>query len=227
MPLGERLAILFDWDGTLVNSVGVKARNAGLLFSQEYGVPFDLAEGAYRRWSGIPRRQWFDEALKGLGLPSLTEAEFTVLSKRFSDMNRFSIGEIRSFPDARSTLDILRKFQVPLYVSSSADTQEVRAVAQALELDGYFCEILGSHQDFNKGIAHAQHVARQQAMPVSALVMVGDEPPDIVLGKAAGMVTIGKVGTYGREHLLALGPDYVIQRLDELPHILRLNLNRA
>ena len=80
-------AVLFDWDGTLVNSLDVKIRNAGELFNRVFNLSPDQVGMAYRRHSGIPRRQLFDAILDDLGRPPLDDVEFESLSGKFSIMN--------------------------------------------------------------------------------------------------------------------------------------------
>lgn len=222
--MNYRWIILFDWDGTLIDSLPTKVRNAGRLFEQEFGLrPEDVAL-AYRRVSGIPRKQLFASICADNGLPPFDDDTYQQLSQRFTEMNLASLTD----PGAdgivtQETFDTLRALQdagYPLYVSSSADPQEIRKGASALGLSGFFTEIMGSVPGFGKGPQHVAHVLQSQAARASQLVFVGDEPADITLGRAAGIRTVAKAGTYTSDFLEKENPDYIIATLSELPALL-------
>jgi phosphoglycolate phosphatase-like HAD superfamily hydrolase len=217
-------AVLFDWDGTLVNSLDVKIRNAGLLFHQRLDLSSEGVERAYREHSGIPRRQLFDAILADLGQPPLFDASFASLSKAFSDKNREALRD-RNRPGLlpNSTLLALENLLQTgclLFISSSADTDEIRDIAENLNLADYFIrsggDIFGSRPGFNKGSQHVEHICTRHKLSVDELVFVGDDPADIRLGQAAGVFTIAKAGTYPATALQAYKPDAIINSLDEL-----------
>ena len=217
-------AVLFDWDGTLVNSLDVKIHNAGILFHQRLDLSPELVEKAYRVHSGIPRRQLFDAILADLGQPPLFEASFASLSQAFSDKNREALRD-RSRPgllpaDTLLALEILLQTGCLLYVSSSADTDEIRDIAENLGLADYFMrsggDIFGSRPAFNKGSQHVEHICASHELRVDEMIFVGDDPADIRLGQAAGVFTVAKAGTYPASALQAYKPDAIINSLDEL-----------
>ena len=216
--------VLFDWDGTLIDSLPAKVRNAGRLFQQEFGVSPDDVAVAYRRVSGIPRKQLFASICADNSLQPLDDELYQRLSQRFTEMNLASLTD----PGAKGivvqetidTLSALKASGYPLYVSSSADPQEIRKGARALGLDGFFTEIMGSLPGFGKGTQHVAQVLQAQAARPDQLIFVGDEPADIFLGRAAGVRTVAKVGTYSPELLSKENPDYIIGTLSELPGLL-------
>ena len=217
-------AVLFDWDGTLVNSLDVKIRNAGILFHQRFDLSPEGVEKAYRVHSGIPRRQLFDTILADLGQPPLFDASFASLSKAFSDKNREALRDrnrLGLLPNSTLLgLENLLQTGCLLFVSSSADTDEVRDIAESLRLADYFKlsggDIFGSRPGFNKGSQHVEHICASHQLSVNELVFVGDDPADIRLGQAAGVFTIAKSGTYSAVALQAYKPDAIINSLDEL-----------
>jgi phosphoglycolate phosphatase len=216
--------VLFDWDGTLIDSLPTKVRNAGKLFEQEFGLsPEDVAL-AYRRVSGIPRKQLFASICADNGLPPLDDEAYQQLSQRFTEMNLASLTDPVAknivAPETFETLSALKAAGYPLYVSSSADPHEIRQGASALGLNGFFTEIMGSVPGFGKGKQHVAHVLQSQAARASQLVFVGDEPADITLGRLAGVRTVAKAGTYTSEFLVQENPDNIIAALSELPGLL-------
>lgn len=222
------LVVVFDWDGTVINSLEIKIANAGKLFNQQLGLPVEQVVAAYRRYSGVQRRQLFDAICRENSLPPLAEEQYQDLSTRFSEMNFAAIAAAIAGADpeqlvpaeAWAALEALRQAGHPLYVSSAADQNEVRSLARNLGLDRYFVEILGSIPGFSKGPQHIEYILRQQSVPATRVVMVGDEPTDIQLGHTAGVTTIGKAGTYPAQRLADAGADFVIADLAGLPAVL-------
>jgi HAD superfamily hydrolase (TIGR01549 family) len=221
--------VLFDWDGTLINSLDIKVHNAGELFEQALGLSRREVESAYRRHSGIPRRPLFDAICRETGHPPLEEGLYAQLSARFSHSNRQALTQAALDPESRrqllpmdtiETLKALHEKGYPLYISSSADTKEIEAIAQVLGLAEYFQEILGSQPGFTKGKDHAEFVMQRSNLRREQLVFVGDEPTDIALGRQAGVLTIAKAGTYPASILEQAGPDYIVQSLIEVIPIL-------
>ena len=220
-------AVLFDWDGTLVNSLDIKIHNAGILFQERMDLPSEKVEAAYRVHSGIPRRQLFDAILADLGQPSLGDVEFDSLSRSFSEKNMQALTD-RSQPGLfpATTVQVLEKLLHTgclLYVSSSADTDEIREIAGSLGLADYFYrsggEIFGSRPGFSKGSQHVEQICSSQKLGVDELVFVGDDPADIRLGHAAGVFTVAKAGTCTADVLQVYHPDAIINSLDEMTSI--------
>lgn len=209
--------ILFDWDGTLIDSLSVKAQNAGRLFAQVCGLSPESVSQAYRRHSGIPRRQLFDAILFDHGLPALDEARFSELSQQFSALNLQALSGAQILRrQTKQTLSKLVEADLRLYISSSAEKAEIEQIAQNLAIRRYFQEILGSKGEFTKGKPHVAYVVQKEAITVQEVAFVGDDLADIRLGHQAGVLTIGKAGTQPRPALEAAGADWVINEIEEL-----------
>jgi phosphoglycolate phosphatase-like HAD superfamily hydrolase len=216
--------ILFDWDGTLIDSLPNKVRNASRLFHEAFGIPLEDVARSYYKVSGIPRKQVFASVCADNGLAPLDDEQYQQLSQRFTEMNLASLtnsdaGDVL----AQETVDALRLLQAaryPMYVSSSADPHEIRTGARLLGLEGFFTEIMGSLPGFGKGAQHVAHVLEAQSAQREQLVFVGDEPADIRLGSLAGVRTVVKLGTCTPEVLQKENPDHIINTLGELPALL-------
>jgi phosphoglycolate phosphatase-like HAD superfamily hydrolase len=216
--------VLFDWDGTLVNSLDVKIRNAGILFHQCLDLAPERVEKAYRLHSGIPRRQLFDAILADLGQPSLDDKNFSSLSQAFSDANRDTLRDrsLQGLIPAATPLILESLLQIGclLFISSSAVTDEIKDIAGNLGLADYFMrsggDIFGSRPGFNKGSQHVEYICTRYKLSEEELVFVGDDPADIHLGQAAGVFTIARAGTYSAAALQIYKPDAIINSLDEL-----------
>jgi len=216
--------VLFDWDGTLVNSLDIKVRNAGLLFSEAYGVDKQQVEVSYRQHSGIPRRRLFEAICRDLGLHALDGAAYHQLSQRFSEMNMTALTDARTpglLPEETpAALRELGDRGYPMYISSAADPQEIHHIVKALSLETHFEEVMGSSPGFAKGAQHVEHVCQVHHVSAKSVAFIGDDLSDVQIGRSAGVLTIVKAGTHSAECLRAESADYVIESLLELPALL-------
>ena len=223
-PKKKIRAVLFDWDGTLVNSLDVKIRNAGKLFQQVFDLSTEKVEKAYRLHSGIPRRQLFNAILADLGRPALEEEEFNNLSSNFSKLNTIALSDPtlpELIPPATPLiLNSLQERGCLLFISSSAATEELQQIAASLGLAQYFSasggEIMGSRPGFNKGVDHVSHICEKYALTSDELLFVGDDLSDIRLGHEAGVMTIARMGTYPLDVLKDYNADAVVKSLEEI-----------
>lgn len=216
--------VLFDWDGTLVNSLDIKVHNAGKLFAQKLGLDPQKVEASYRRHSGVPRHQLFEAICRENGLASLSQARFNRLSEHFSEMNLAALSDPHTpglVPEATpATLRALQAHGCKMYVSSSSVAQELELLAHGLGLRDYFDGIIGSRPGFGKGPQHVAYVIEDTSTGRERIVMVGDDVTDVRLGHEAGVLTVAKTGTHTRETLELEKPDYIIDSLKQMVGIL-------
>lgn len=220
---------LFDWDGTVIDSLEVKIANAEELFNEELGIERSKVGDSYRSHSGIPRQQLFDAICMDNGLDLLSPDLYQSLSRRFSELNLISLTTLPVAGlvtrDTRATLDKLQNKGYPLYISSSATTEEIQAIATALNLSPYFKEILGSSGGFGKGLGHINYIKNKEGVERSQMIFIGDDIQDIRLGKEAGVYTIAKVGTHSLDTLFEEKPDLIIWDLSELLGLINAESN--
>ena len=218
--MNSKWVIVFDWDGTLIDSLPYKIQNASLLFAQRFGVEEERVRNAYRLHSGIPRRQLFDAICADLSLPPLTDDTFSQLSKKFSDVNRQVISKLKVPDDTINTLTALKEKQYSLFISTAAAQEEVSYLARKLGVSFYFTEVLGSKDGFTKGPVHIAYLREKYGYPDEKFIFVGDEPNDVLLGKQAGILTAVRLGSHDEKTLKSAAPDFIIHTLFELIDIL-------
>jgi phosphoglycolate phosphatase-like HAD superfamily hydrolase len=216
--------LLFDWDGTLINSLEIKISHAGKIFHEILGLPQENVAAAYRRHSGIPRQQLFAAICTENNHPPLDALQYQSLSQRFSELNLTTLTNPQTpglVPeDTKTVLPVLRDLGHPMYVSSSAISEELHQIARAHGIDVYFQQILGSAPSFNKGVEHIEYVRGLQDAGLDQILFIGDEPTDIMLGHQAGVRVIAKTGTYPAHKLVEYGADHVITSLETLPALI-------
>lgn len=177
-------AIVFDWDGTLFDSMVYKRSNFIQLF-ESFGIGAEGLQDFHRKFSGIARKDLFQLCLRTFNLPELSADDYDRLSKTYTQMNLDASRLAKVFPDALNALTVLRQRGFQLYVSSSSAHDELLTVSASTPLRPLLSEVLGSKSDFQKGPAHINYFCEKYSYSKNQLLFVGDDEQDMVLAKAA------------------------------------------
>ncbi len=199
--------LLFDWDGTLLDSarLGFAAfqktfRDLGVAFHQEifesiYSPNWYLMYQALE----IPRERW--QAADDLWIQHYGE-----------ELPRLVEG------GEETILGLGRKGYRLGIVSSGSQRRVVREIDE-LGLDSTFQVVVCNEDTVNKK-PHPEGLEKaMRALNISKEVCsyVGDTPEDIQMGKNAQVFTVGVCGAYpSSKNLLSAGPDIYLQSIREL-----------
>ncbi|MDQ2977428.1 MAG: HAD-IA family hydrolase [Acidobacteriota bacterium] len=199
--------ILFDWDGTVVDSaqLGLTA------FEQSFatlGVVFD--HDVYRK---VYSPNWYS-VYEEMGLPKEKWALADELWIRH-------YGEQTAEPveGAKETIAELHRNGYRLGIVSSGSDCRVRREIKELGMEGLFEVIVCNEQMDNKK-PHPEGLETAMLLlgcPPDKTCYVGDSPQDIVMGKRAGMLTVGVRSDYPTSwQLKSFDPDIYLESLSEL-----------
>lgn len=201
--------ILFDLDGTLINTMEGFADLAGELIERDYGVPFPQARRNYITTSGIPFK-------------CQLEVMFPEDPRNFEVQKEFERRKLDIFFNMRPTEDTLgairnlRKIGIKTVVSSNNYFDFVqRYFAQQPEFA--FDEILGYRDGFAKGKAHLNYVIEHFQIPKENMIFVGDSLHDGEVAKELGIPFIGRLAIRTKEEFLEKFPD--IMCVDKISQI--------
>jgi len=113
---------------------------------------------------------------------------------------------------------------VPLALCTHKPRASTHPLLEHLDLARRFAIVIAGEDV----VRHKPHpdplleIARSLDVPADALVMVGDGPQDIQAGRRAGARTVGIPGPFlPRERLLAAAPDVLLDDITELPSLIR------
>jgi phosphoglycolate phosphatase len=190
--------VLFDWDGTLVDSAEASYRCYVRLFDS-YGIGFDRArfESTYS-----PNWQRTYEAV-GLARELWPEADQRWLEHYDRERSRL-------VPGAREALARLAGAGVAQGVVTSGDRSRVSRELAALEVEAYFKTVVyGGDTPTRKPHPEALLLALgRMAVAPERAAYVGDSPEDVEMARAAGVRAVGVPGGFpNREALAASRPD--------------------
>jgi HAD superfamily hydrolase (TIGR01549 family) len=206
MDSGDGLrAILFDWDGTLVDSAATSFRCYVRVFSA-FGIEYDRA--AFER-TYTP--DWY-RTYEAVGLPR----------ERWPEADAFwtrCYGEETSvlLPGARAALERVEGRGLAQGLVSSGDGSRVRREIRAHDLAGFFgsAVVCGGETARRKPDPEPLALALERlSAPPSRSAYFGDSPEDVAMARAAGVLAVGIPGAFpNREALAAAGPDLLAPSL--------------
>jgi phosphoglycolate phosphatase len=204
-------AVVFDWDGTLVDSTGLIAESI-LHAADDVGVP-------------VPDRGLASHVI-GLGMmdalarvvPDLPPAKIPDFVARFQAHYRLGEGEIRFFPGARQLLDMLRARGVLLAVATG---KTHAGLARSLEIAGlqqHFSATRCADQTRPKPHPAMLHELQQDlALEPAQMLMIGDTSHDLQMAASAGVAAVAVAyGAHPRHELERLGPLAVFDAVEKL-----------
>jgi len=199
--------ILFDWDGTLVDSaqLGLVAYEKSFA---DLGVPFD--HDAYR---AVYSPNWIT-VYEGLGLPKEHWQRADELWTQHYDEQSAKL-----IKGAGETVAEIRQKGYRLGVVSSGNDCRVNREIVELGLGGFF-EVVICHEQIRNRKPHPEgiEVALQQLRVGSMqTAYVGDSPEDIQMGKSANVLTVGVLSAYPTSwKLQSAGPDLYLESFADL-----------
>ena len=210
--------IIFDLDGTLVNSI------ADITNALNYAIePYGFEQLTVERTTslvgeGVTR---LIEKLVGQKPSDLKD----VVLKRFLEYYSEHLTDFTvPYPGVRETLQILGNYRKAVISNKREDLS--KRLLEALELSCYFDIIWGSDSVSEKKPSPAPvlEMLKKLSCGPDEAVMVGDSNYDIEAGRAAGLKTVAV--SYGYRHISLLkDADFLIDNMKEL--IFKLDLLNA
>lgn len=167
-------AIIFDFDGVLVESVDVKTRAFASLY-ESYGseivrdvVAYHLQHGGMSRFEKF---RYFHQNLLGKELTN--DAEFELCSK-FSTLVEYAVVQA---PFVIGAIEFLQKFhdKLKLFVASGTPDDELKRIATKRDISKYFVSLHGSPAT---KVSIIYEILQTHDLEQSKVLMVGDAMTD-------------------------------------------------
>ncbi len=197
--------VLFDWDGTLVDSAQKSYRCYARVLAA-YGIDYDAAlfERTYAP-------DWY-QTYRAIGLPRAVweEADARWLECYDGEPSRL-------LPGAREALERLSGRGLVLGLVSSGDPRRVKRELVAHGVDRYFpIVVCGGETAERKPHPQPLLVALERlSLAPAEAAYVGDSPEDVQMARSAGVLAVGVPGGFpNREALAAAAPDLLAPSLE-------------
>ncbi|HUQ49029.1 MAG TPA: HAD-IA family hydrolase [Gemmatimonadaceae bacterium] len=207
-------AVLFDLDGTLVDTIGLLLECVHHSFKGRDPAPTD------EEWIagiGTPLR-------KQLGAYVSTEQEIDDLVDRYRTYQRIHHDRMtNAYPGVMDTLTELERRGHPMGVVTSKSNEMMDRGIAHTGLDRFMKTTIG---------ADSCTIHKPEAFPVllalknlgyspDEAVFVGDSPHDVQAGNAAGVLSIAALwGPFTKAQLAASNPSEYLERITDLPALL-------
>lgn len=216
-------AVLFDLDGTLVDSVPDLATAVNAMLVDLEREPVDEAQ--VRQWVGNGAQRLVKRALTGVmdaePEPALFERAFSLFLDHY---DRHLIDRSYLYDGAKDALAALREEGLLLGLVTNKPERYIAPLLSALGVAQDFAVTVGGDTLAQKKPHPAPllHAAQQLGMEPSATVMVGDSRNDVLAARAAKMRVI--CVPYGYNHGEAIqrtAPDALVGDLREIMGLLK------
>ena len=186
--MAEPAAIIFDFDGVILESAELKTAAFARLFSDRpEHLPAIIA--LHRRLGGISRFRKFELIYRDILCAPLAPDERCRLGLRFESLVATAIATCPEVAGARAFL-AAQHDRRPLFVVSGTPETELRAIVHSRGLAGHFAEVHGSPRE--KPAIVDDVLTRHRLAPAS-VVFIGDAWSDYQAARQTGLSFIGRV----------------------------------
>ncbi len=214
--------MIFDLDGTLVDSAPDIAISMNIML-QELGYPtHDLAQ--VRNWMGNGAGKLIKRALTGKMDGEPPKELFKRAQQIFFDVYEQNIhAESTLYEGVLEGLNILREQPYFIACVTNKPRRFTPPLLKAFNLKQYFdCLICGDDLAVKKPDPQVlQNVLREANVGPRQTVMVGDSASDIKAARAANITSFCvRYGYHQGVGVDALGADYIIDSIEEVPQYL-------
>ena len=199
---------IFDFDGTLVDSMSVFADIAGRQIEKFYSVPFKKARQLYLDTSGVP----FFEQLEILFPADFRNPECALA---FEEEKKQSYFDQPLIEGADEVLKTLKERGIQIAISSN---NYQKLVSQFVKKRGLTCDyVLGYEPDFAKGKPHFDFLKKKLSLENQDIIFVGDSLKDGEKAQDCLIDFVAKAGTFSKDDFRKTFPKAsVIDHLGEL-----------
>ncbi len=205
-------AIIFDLDGTLIDSVDDLANSVNYTLGK-LDLPLHTTE-EIKSFVGDGVQKLIKRSLGQTHMEKFDDA-FAIFMKHYGT---HCTDNTVLYPEVAETISFLaEKYSLAVLTNKSATFSH--KILTALKIDSYFKEVLGGDSLPTKkpDPAGILYLADKWGLAPDQLVMVGDHATDIEVGQRAGCKTVFIEGGIGETR--GLKPDFVIKSMDELPDL--------
>jgi pyrophosphatase PpaX len=212
--LGGRVrALLFDLDGTLIDTVALILSSFRHATNEVLGAA--LPDEVLMQNVGVPLAIQMREFA-----PEHADELLRVYREHNSRIHDDMVAE---YPGTRETLERMASRGFPMGVVTSKGTPMARRGLDAFGLGDFF-EVLVTSDDvdiYKPDPYPLRYAAELIGIPVEECLYLGDSPHDMSAALAAGSVSVAALwGAFGPEAVLQPGPEYALSSIRELPVML-------
>lgn len=207
-------ALLFDFDGTLLNTNELIIQTFMTLFDEKF--PGQFTRDDCLRFIGPSLKQTFEE---------LTPGEEDLMIAKYREWNSAHHDELVSeYEGVVSTLEQLKELGIRLAIVSTKRTETIERGLRVMKAEHLF-EVKVSIDDVENVKPDPEPILlalKLLGVAKDEVIMIGDNSHDIEGGKNAGVKTAGVAWSIkGEAFLKQYHPDYMLQHMTDLLSIVK------
>lgn len=208
----RREVFMFDFDGTLVDTMGLHGKLAADVMHKHFGINREQAREKYYSTTGIP----FQKQIKKI-FPEASEKKLRTCAKEYTQRkNKEVFDQAGLFPETKKTLEKLSKKGHELIISSSTEEKVIRDILEKKGILGKFSEVYGC--DSGSKEDHIKKVMKEKKPDM--IVFTGDSRSDVKHNEYT-VLTVGRAGEkdsgmLSPDELLESGADFATYNLKKL-----------
>ena len=209
-------AVLFDLDGTLVDSYAALAESVN--FARRHQGLSDLAEASIRNFVGDGLERLLQRAFDCEEVPNGAREAFE------SRYDEICCEESKVLADVETTLDELTAMRVAMAVCTNKPTGFSKKILDFLHLSPHFRAIVGPDLAGARkpDRRHVLRTLEEAGCSTERALFVGDMPIDIAAARASGIdVAVVTTGSSSYEQLAGAHPDHLLERFSDLIGVVR------
>lgn len=212
-------AIVFDLDGTLIDSAPDIANALNKALAQRDLAPFSVDKVKEMIGGGVPKL--IERALIAHGVSRIGIAP--MVTEFITFYQNDLVTETTLYEGARDILEQFRTEGRRLGLCTNKRHDLTIEILQKLDLDQYFSAVIGERagKPHKPDPAPLRGVMAALGVTADRTVMIGDSTADVGCAKAAEVPCVVVSFGYSRIEPHSLGADKVIDSLSELPAVLR------
>jgi phosphoglycolate phosphatase-like HAD superfamily hydrolase len=209
-------AVIFDFDGTIADSMPFLQRIGVEIIMKHFGVSKEDATKRYVSTTGLP----YEHQIK-MNFPDDSRNEAAI--EEFEKLKIDRIYEQELFPDAESTVRKLLEMGFNVFVSSSTFQPTVEEYFRRKQILDLFRAIVGYRPGFEKGAQHFKYISSTFNIKFSDMVFIGDSLKDFERSKGY-CDFIAVLRMFDRENFKEAGHnELMVSHLSEIPSIIDYN----
>jgi phosphoglycolate phosphatase-like HAD superfamily hydrolase len=224
MSLSQTVLVLFDIDGTLVDTTGAGVRGMNTAFERLHGRPAALEGITVAGRTDLAILAEVYEA-SGIGfhadhVPALRDAYLAELRREMSRGDGPGFGVLPGVHGALDALDDDPAFTLGLLTGNFAGGAEIKLGHFDLWRRFRIGAFGDAHTNRRDLVPVARARARERGLEPSHVIVIGDTPLDVDCAHANGAMAVAvATGHYGAEALTATGAEVVVETLGALEPI--------
>lgn len=210
----EYKAVIFDLDGTLVNSLNDLADSVNVVL-KEYGYPTHPVD-KYRIMVGNGIGKLIERALPANVSGKIREE---VLARFKTVYESHQLDKTAPYEGIINMLEDLKKKNIPLAVCTNKHDEAAKKIIATLFARNTFQEIIGDLPGFKRKPDPQKVfiIAENMALKPQEIVYIGDSSVDMQTAVNAGMLPVGVLwGFRAREELVANGAALLLEHPSDL-----------